>query len=561
MSMFTRTTQARHALGRMPVDQGPRSATAGSVYRANFASFLDLVFPPDRPRPATWRTWALGLGGLIVGLWISLSRTGSGPGVFRTVWAEDGIFLTDAFNRPLHSTLTLPLQGYYVLVGRILALPTAFVPIKYAPALLSTESATVIVLSAMLVYVASRSHLDTPLARLIVAAPVVAPPIGENLGTTSANNAATLQFTMLYLMCWLLLWRPAARQWKVLTLVVAVLCALSTFLVVLLLPLALLRILRHRDWHSWGMIGSLGLSAVANITALSMGWTYRPTFLIPKYDPVWAIWHLFDFALPYATFGYVLPVLHQELAPSRRGMVAAGVVLVVVVGIALLRRFWWGRPKWAVAGVLLFQAAVLFCAAIMSTGRLEMRYVIAPELILFAAMLMLLRPVPADRLAADAAHAGAAHAAAARMESAGDQARSLGGLTGIDEPPAPVPGNQPGLIGRGWGAVRELVRPRRLLNATPALLLTVFVVAMGVTNYHLTSGRTVQTVPWQTLVDRATVICGSGPYSAVYVFPLAPESFLKEPLKSAMPKVSEAVPWGVRLPCEKLLRGSHAWGR
>jgi hypothetical protein len=238
---------------------------------------------------------------VVVGAAVSLGRVGAGPGVLQTIWAEDGTyFLSDALNRPVLETIFRPLHGYYLVVPRLAAIPAGLVPLEWGPAVLSIEAAILAALLALFVYVASGSHLETVLGRLVAAAPIVMVPIGENVQTATANNVATIQFTALYATMWALLWTPATRLARLSAVVVVVATAVSTFLAVLLLPLALLRLYARRDRLSLLMVGALTAGAVMNVAALALGLTARPGFIVPRYEPVWALESIYRYPLPYA---------------------------------------------------------------------------------------------------------------------------------------------------------------------------------------------------------------------------------------------------------------------
>jgi hypothetical protein len=163
---------------------------------------------------------------------------------------------------------------------------------------------------------------------------------------------------------------------------------------------------------------------------------------------------------------------------------------VVVATVGLLRV---SRPTWWVAAVLAVHAVMLFCAAIMSLGGLELRYVVAPELMLFAAMAATL-----------------------------------------------VPG-RPG-DGR---------TPRsRWLALTPLGVLAAFVAVVCAVSYRMESGRS-HSRPWDELVGRAREVCADPAYGAVNVYPVWDGRVVPVPAGQPMPRRPGAA-WPVRLPCDRL---------
>jgi hypothetical protein len=446
---------------------------------------------PDDPTPAPRGRWAIlaGVAFVAVGAAVSLGRVGAGPGVLQTIWAEDGTyFLSDALNRPVLETIFRPVNGYYLVVPRLAAIPAGLVPLEWGPAVLSMEAAILTALLALLVYVASRSHLQTVLGRLVAAAPILAVPVGENVMAATANNVATLQFTAVYATMWALLWTPGTRSGRVSAVLVVAGTAVTTFLSVLLLPLALLRLYARRDRLSLLMVGALTAGAVMNIVALSLGITARPGFLVPRYDPVWALASTYDYLLPYAMFGYRL-ANGDGLLEDYPDLInaAATAMLVAVVVYAALRV----RPNWLLAAVFLAHAVLVYCASVMSTGGLTLRYVVAPELMLFAALAVLLHTPTGSRV--------------------GNRAR----------------------------------------NGIPIAVLAGYVALASAISYSTVTARTLQRQSWASLVGAARIVCQDPTLDGVYVYPHLNGQI--DAIARGTP-VAETPPagWPVRLPCDRL---------
>jgi hypothetical protein len=365
--------------------------TVGHIWRERIAT----LFLEEQVRPGIGRRWHWVVLAVVVGALISLARVPSGPGVLNTIWAEDGSnFLGDALNRNLFKTILRPHNGYFVMVTRMLAIPASRVPIEWGPAVLTVEAALVTGLMAVAVYLASRQYLRHPLARLIAAVPVLAVPVGDNIAASASNNVATLQFAAVYMALWMVLWVPARRGARIASALAVLAVSLSTFLAVVLLPLALLRLYARRDAISATMVGGLLVGLVGNVTALALHLTARPVMLPSRWDPIWALSTAADWALPHALFGYGITgngnLAGQGVEPSWL-IVASWPIVAAIILVAALRLT---RPQWKLAAVMGIVALAMVCGTLMQYGGRELRYVVGPELMLFAALAALLLPRP-----------------------------------------------------------------------------------------------------------------------------------------------------------------------
>lgn len=376
-------------MAELTAERHPAAGPAAPTSTRGWRDRLGVLFPTDKHGPATRRTVIWAVVAVIVGTVVSLGRVG-GPGPFNSIWAEDGSdYLTDALNRDTLRTIVRPLNGYFVLIPRLLAIPAGLVPPEWGPAVLSVEAAVVTALTALIVYVASRAHLRSVLARAVAAVPVLVVPVGENLAATLANNVATLQFAATYTLLWVLLWAPATRTGRITAVLVAWGVAFTTILAAVLIPLALVRLYLRRDRTSLALAGGLTLGAVADLAALALHLTSRPAVSRPHYDPFWALQQA-SWALRNAMFGdRGANGVGADLVGLRGTAVVAGLILVAVLLVAAFR---WTRPSWLLAVVMGVHALVYWCLTLMAHGRLEMRYVAGPELMLFAGMAALLLP-------------------------------------------------------------------------------------------------------------------------------------------------------------------------
>lgn len=371
----------------------PRQANAGKrTVRNSRRDRVATIFPPDRPRPGRAGRWYWAVLAVLLGAFVSLGRVPSGPGVLNSIWAEDGSdFLTDALIGNPYLAIVKPHNGYFVVFTRILAIPASLVPIEWGPAVLTVTAALVTAAMAVAVYVASRAHLRHRLARLIAAVPILAVPVGENVAAATANNVATLQFSAVYFALWMVLWVPSRRLARIGAVLAVLAVCLSTFLAAVLLPVVALRLYARRDTSSGVMLGSVLFGLAANIVALVVHLTARPVLTPSRFDLGWALSEVGGWALPHALFGYGITGGGAQAVDPTWLVVAAWPIVPVVVLIALFRLT---RPQWKLAVIMLGIGLLLVCGTIMQYGATELRYVVAPELMLFAAMAALVLPRP-----------------------------------------------------------------------------------------------------------------------------------------------------------------------
>jgi hypothetical protein len=360
---------------------------------------LSWMFPAAPAAPLTVGRVALAAAAVLVGAGISLGRIG-GPGPFNSIFAEDASnFLNDAINHgPLRAIFT-PFNGYYHIGPRLLAEVASHAPLAWAPAVLSVEAALVTSLVAVGVYIASAGHLRSTAARLLVAVPVVAMPVAENVAATATNNVATLQFFAIYAAFWMLLWVPATRLGKTVAVLTVALTAFSTVLTALLLPLALVRLYVRRRHADVATVAVIAAGTAMHLIALALGLTSRPPFLQPRLAPAWALDGYVRWALPHQLFGFRwtgLPLEAGSYQQFRLVEAAWFIVVAVLVGALLQRRApgqgsaW--TPLWGLAGIAAVYSMGLLLFQLMSSGRPEERYNIAPGLLLVVALAALLKP-------------------------------------------------------------------------------------------------------------------------------------------------------------------------
>lgn len=228
-------------------------------------------------RSSTGRKRALQQASLILGLLI-LAFAGSWfrlPAQSRSLlWAEDGMFLSDALARPADLGLLLtPYAGYLHLLPRIVAgLVAALAPVSAYPILMTALVLSLTSVIAVLIYLLARHHgLSAPAALCLYGLTFLAPA----LPTEVFGNVANLHWFVLWLAPWLFLARPRRRRSGIALAVITLFAVLTEIQVVLFLPLLAWR--PRRD-HRW-MMGVVGLAgAVGQVYATQLSPRARPPF-------------------------------------------------------------------------------------------------------------------------------------------------------------------------------------------------------------------------------------------------------------------------------------------
>jgi len=378
-------------------------APAPQSRREDARQFLERLFPPSEPRPLRWRALLLGLLAVAVGTVVSLART-TGTGPFQSIWEEDARdLLTDALNRPGAYNLVKPYVGYFQVGPRMLAEVATFFPVSWAAAVLSLEAAILSAAMALAVYVASGALLRNPLARFAVAAPMLFSPTAENILSEIYNRPATLQFFLVYTVFWLMLWVPAGRWGRVVQVAVIGLSAASTFLVVLFVPLAVVRLYVRRDKLSASFLAFLLTGMFVQWAGLHFGLTNR-NFVTPYYHPEWALGGYVTWAVPHSLLGYHLAQGTSDVQRTNSHniavVVAAWLILAAVIAVAVRRLT---RPMWLLATVAGVHSVALLSMTVMANGALTQRYLLPVEMLLFTALVALL--MPAERFRPATAYA------------------------------------------------------------------------------------------------------------------------------------------------------------
>jgi len=148
---------------------------------------------------------------------------------------------------------------------------------------------------------------------------------------------------------------------------------------------------------------ALGAAAVAGAAVVSL---LRTSGTGPRLDPLWAVGRYAGWALPESILGFratrELNVSDARFADALSSnvfvVVAAWLVVLLAVAVAVVgARRGLLRPRWALAAVLAAHSVGLLALQIMANGWVSQRYLLAPSMLLFAALVAL--PVPTTETA------------------------------------------------------------------------------------------------------------------------------------------------------------------
>ena len=346
----------------------------------------------------TWRHVLAGALFVIAGAAVSLART-SGPGALNSTWIEDaGNFLQDALHHSVLTTITTQVNGYYLVVPRAITAAAVAFPITWAPGIMSAAAAAEYAVFGLIAYIASGPHLRSPWLRLLVAAPVCVVPLGY---TQVNNDQATVQFTMLYGLFWLLLWRPVTRAGQVCAPVVMLGATLSSILPALFAPLVAARLMADRSKTAIAVAVCWAAGLLTQWSLQLRGASTRSTNLYTS--PLWILGNYVTRVVPRAMFGEQalggpgtnyrgspVPLSIPDMAVHEALIWGACAIVVAVVVIALGRLT---APQWPLVVTALVFSVLIFLGEIVDNYAIvQPRYVIAPALLLYTAIVAMLRP-------------------------------------------------------------------------------------------------------------------------------------------------------------------------
>jgi hypothetical protein len=308
------------------------------------------------------------------------------PRALDTTWAEDAhIFLADATARSLWRNLADPYSGYLHTLPRFLAEAAALAPPAVAAAVLSVLAAVCTSLLALVVYVASRTHLRSTAARLAVSVPMLLLPFAQ---AEMPLSLATLRWQLMYVMFWAMLWQPATRPGRAVLLLVVAFAMTSDNVVILFLPLVLLRWWVLRDWLSAILAALVGLGTVVSIAIPVLGIDHHPG-ISPRVSPIWAVAAYVVRPVPELLLG-------GESVGDRPGRGVLGIAVTatawVLVAVAVLVAWRRRAPRWPLALLAGGYSFVIYILVVMTSGYALARYTAPTAMLILVALVALLTP-------------------------------------------------------------------------------------------------------------------------------------------------------------------------
>ncbi|MGH3170729.1 MAG: hypothetical protein ACRDN0_33260, partial [Trebonia sp.] len=348
--------------------------------------------------PVGWRKILLAAVCVIAATAISLSRT-VGPGSLNTIWIEDAKFLLNqALNNSFWTALQAPISSYYQVPARIFTEIAIQFPLSWAPGVMAIFAAAQYAMYGLVAYIASGPYLHSRWLRLLIAAPVCAIPLAY---TQVNNDLVTVQFFGLYGAFWTCLWIPGTRAGKILSPLVMATVSWTAVLSLVFAPLIIARLVVDRSKNAWALAILWASGAWIQISETVLG-----TSTHPRYGSNGLFYVLRNYALrvvPRALFGerslggpgasYTggpAPLHITSMAGHDALVVGAWAVVLVFVALAASR---FSDPNWTLAGVAaLFSVAIFFEELYINTAVVQPRYIVAPALLLYTALVALMRP-------------------------------------------------------------------------------------------------------------------------------------------------------------------------
>jgi hypothetical protein len=355
------------------------------------------VFRPTESGPIGWRKPLIAVLAVVAGVAVSLSRT-RGAGSLNTIWIEDAKYLlNNALNDSFWSAFTTPISSYYQQPARIFTEIAIQFPLTWAPGIMSIFSALEYCTYGLVAYIASGPHLRSPWLRLLIALPVCCLPLAY---TQVNNDLVTVQFLGLVGAFWTVLWIPGTRWGKVLSPLIMLTVSGTAVLSIVFFPLIIVRLIVDRSKNAWALAICWVLGVLLQLSRTIEGKSNHASY---HNTPFFVVQNYVTRVVPRALFGESAlggPGVNYrgEYAPlhiinmaAHDALVAAAWAIVVLVVVIAITRF--TDPNWALAIVAgLYSAAIFTDEMLINVPVVQTRYVIAPAMLLYTALVALLRP-------------------------------------------------------------------------------------------------------------------------------------------------------------------------
>jgi len=356
------------------------------------------LFRRTESGPIGWRKIALAVAAVAVGAAISLSRT-VGPGSLNTIWIEDARFLLDqALNNSFTTALAAPISSYYQEPARLITAVAVLFPLSWVPGIMAVCAALQYCMYGLVAYIASGPHLRSPWLRLLMVAPICALPLAY---TQANNDLVTVQFFGLYGAFWTVLWLPGTRAGKIFSPLVMATVSWTAVLSIVFAPLILARLLVDRSKNAWAVAIVWATGVLLELSETIRGQSHHDQF---GYNgPFFVVRNFVTRVVPRALFGErslggpgvdyrgEYTQLHVTNGTAHDVLIfGAWLVVLAVVALAAIR---FTDPHWTLAIVAaVFSLGIFTDELLINTSVVQARYVIAPALLLYTALVALLRP-------------------------------------------------------------------------------------------------------------------------------------------------------------------------
>ena len=357
----------------------------------------DLFRETDRT-PPSWRQVAAAVLAVAAAMAVSLSRT-AGPGSLNTIWIEDAKFLLNqALNESFWTALTTPISTYYQEPARLITAVAVTFPLPVVPGIMAAAAAAEYALYGLVAYIASGPYLRRPWLRLLIAAPVCALPLAY---TQVNNDLVTVQFFGLFGAFWTLLWRPGTRAGKILSPLVMASVSWTAVLSVVFFPLVVARLVADRSKNAWCLAVAWASGVWLQLSETVLGESRHDQY---GENSPWFIAKSYAARMePRALFGErslggpgtnergsAVPLHVLNAGAHDALIIGAWLVIALLVALAAAR---FTDPNWTLAGVAaLFSLGIAVDEMLVNLPVVQPRYVVAPAMLLYTALVALMRP-------------------------------------------------------------------------------------------------------------------------------------------------------------------------